>query len=383
MTEITNEDIISVYKALAAIPAVSGKEEIYARKIREAVFSQTNFFESCEILSCGGLIFRHSCGKPNAKKLLFDAHLDTVGFAVTEILSDGFLRVCQVGGIDKRLLFASEVEIYGKRTIKGVFVSTPPHLKKTGEKSDKLPPLSEMYIDTGFSEETLRSIVSVGDACGFVFSPSELLNNTVCGRSMDDRICAAAVIATARLIESDKNYPDNCDIIFSFSSAEEINGSGGAAIGRLLADGAVVLDVNFGRDKTISEKESYVLGKGCGVSYSCTTSRALTDELVNCAQSCGIACQTMVEPANTGTNAHYLANAYIGTPCAVLSIPEKYMHQANEAVCTDDVISCAKLLKAFAKDFPNIAEKLETARIVKPFAEICENGGKAKGGNRR
>ncbi len=56
----------------------------------------------------------------------------------------------------------------------------------------------------------------------------------------------------------------------------------------------------------------------------------------------------MVESKDTGTNANSLQYAGVGTPCAVLSIPEKYMHTYNEAVSLHDAECAASLLYRFA-----------------------------------
>ena len=353
-------EITSLVKKLTEIPGVSGAEELFSDEIADAVFEYTNFFDKCEKLNGGGLVFTHSCNKEGAPTLLYDAHLDTVGFVVIELLQGGFVRVRPVGGVDKRLVFASEVEIYGREKVSGVFVSTPPHLAK--KDGDKLPDISDIYIDTGLSDERLSQLVRVGDICTFAYALRTLLNDTVSCRSMDDRICACAILLAAKMLE---DTPPECNVVFSFSSAEEVNGTGGEALGKLMCDGAVVLDVNFGRDKGVHEKESYVLGDGCGVSYSCTTSRELTDALVDCAKKNDIKLHTLVEATHTGTNAHYLSNAHVGTPCAVLSIPEKYMHSPFEAVNLNDVLSCAKLLCAFAYDFPDFCKKAESERVIK------------------
>lgn len=358
----TITDIKELLCRLTGIPGVSGGEELFSDDIIKAVSEYTSFFDKCEKLPCAGLVFTHSCGKPGAPKLLFDAHLDTVGFMVTELLDGGFVRVRPVGGVDKRLIFASEVEIHGKETVRGVFISTPPHLAK--KDGDKLPDIKDIYIDTGLLDEKLSELVKVGDLCSFAYSMREHLNGVVSSRSMDDRVCACAVIHAAKLMETSLKSLD-CDIIFSFSSAEEVNGTGGEVLGKLMCDGAVVLDVNFGRDKDIHEKESYVLGDGCGVSYSCTTSRVMTEALVDCAKNAGIPLHTLVEAKHTGTNAHFLSNAHLGTPCAVLSIPEKYMHSAFEAVNISDVLSCAELLSAFAYEFPELSLRMKEARKIK------------------
>ena len=70
----------------------------------------------------------------NKKTLLLDAHIDEIGMIVTYITDDGFLKVSACGGLDTRLLLAQEVDILGKEVIKGVVISTPPHLEKDRHK---------------------------------------------------------------------------------------------------------------------------------------------------------------------------------------------------------------------------------------------------------
>ena len=67
----------------------------------------------------------HSAEKPS---LVLDAHIDQVGMIVTSITSSGFIKVGNLGGIDRRLLPAQQVVIHGKKDIKGVICSVPPHL---------------------------------------------------------------------------------------------------------------------------------------------------------------------------------------------------------------------------------------------------------------
>lgn len=51
----------------------------------------------------GSVIGVRRCGKPEAKKLLLDAHLDEIGFIVTGY-EEGFLRFAPIGGVDPRML---------------------------------------------------------------------------------------------------------------------------------------------------------------------------------------------------------------------------------------------------------------------------------------
>lgn len=348
-----------LYEALAAVPTVSGFEKRSAERVLSVIHAYLN--QACEntengfvsaVTPSGGILLSRKI-LDGAPTLLLDAHIDTVGFCVAEITDDGFLYVTPVGGIDKRLLYGREIEIYGKEeTIRGIFAANPPHLKehavKNADTSVGLPPIDEMPIDTGYDGEALKQIVSIGDPAGFVQDCFFMQNGRLCGRSMDDKICACSILLAANALCA-KELPLN--LTLSFSSSEEINGTGGAYLGKLCADAAIVLDVNFGRARDIPERESYILGAGCGVSYSCTTDRRLTERLIACAARHDIPLQTMVEPKHTGTNAHFLQNAAIGTPTAVLSIPELYMHAGIESVDCDDVFACAELLCAFAEEF--------------------------------
>ena len=90
--------IKKIYTELGSVPAVSGDEELCAHKVKHILSELTDFFDGFTAYPAGGMLFTHRCGDKNAKKLLIDAHFDTVGFTVTEILDGGFLRVSPVGG---------------------------------------------------------------------------------------------------------------------------------------------------------------------------------------------------------------------------------------------------------------------------------------------
>lgn len=372
MTGILNENTLRrLYEALAEIPTVSGYESRGIGEIGGIAGDFTDFFTEGRVTPGGGLLLIHRT-KEEAPTLLFDAHIDTVGFCITEILENGFLHVAPVGGIDRRLLFGREIELYGKKTVRGIFAANPPHLKKTEANADGLPPLEEIPVDTGYTEQELRKILSVGDPGGYVQDTFMMENHRLCGKSMDDKICACAILLAAKLLsQKDGGCPVN--LVVSLSSSEEVNGSGGAYLGELHADGAVVLDVNFGRAEGVPDRVSYVLGEGCGVSYSCTTNRILTEGLIQTAKERDIPLSVMVEPKSTGTNANYLQTAGLGTPAAVLSIPELYMHAGCETVSTEDVFSCARLLCAFAEEFPAIRHRMNTGRVIKPLPLGKEN----------
>lgn len=132
-------------RTLCALPAVSGFEMQAAKAVAEL------FRPYCDTVDAdknGNVIGSLSCGKEGAKTVLLDAHLDQIGFLVTEVRDGGFLRFAPVGGVDPRMLLGGEVTILADEPLYGVVSCMPPHLLKAGEQN-KAVPIDQMAIDTG------------------------------------------------------------------------------------------------------------------------------------------------------------------------------------------------------------------------------------------
>ena len=132
---------------------ICGFEYRAEKKIKELC---GDIFDSIEMTPMGSFVMVKKCGRENAPKMLIDAHLDNVGMMVTDIKKGGFLKITSLGGLDARVLPATDVTVYGKEPIYGVITSTPPHLRKMG--ADSVPKVEELYVDTGYSEKELEKI---------------------------------------------------------------------------------------------------------------------------------------------------------------------------------------------------------------------------------
>lgn len=78
------------FKKFIKIPSVSGREERLGAYIGEEM---RPYFDTVERDALGNVIC-HRAGE--GKKLLFCAHMDEIGFIVTFIEEDGFLRCAPV-----------------------------------------------------------------------------------------------------------------------------------------------------------------------------------------------------------------------------------------------------------------------------------------------
>ncbi|HCX75814.1 MAG TPA: endoglucanase, partial [Algoriphagus sp.] len=83
---------------------------------------------------------------PDGKRVMVAAHMDEIGFIVTHIDDNGFLRFHTLGGFDPKTLTAQRVIVHGKKDLIGVMGSKPIHVMSQEERN-KLPKTTDFFID--------------------------------------------------------------------------------------------------------------------------------------------------------------------------------------------------------------------------------------------
>ena len=331
-------DTKELLRKLTSATAVGGAEE----KIIEVLK---------EILKNYGEVFVDSmnnvfCTFGEGYHFLLDAHLDEIGMIVTSITDDGFIKVNKCGGIDNRMLLASEVSIWTKNgEIRGVFSTFPPHLQKDGD-DKKIPTLDDISIDIGMSKEQAEKAVSLGDRVTFRRNFTELLGTQISSSVLDDRSGIAAIILALEHLQG-----VNAKITAMFSTQEELGGRGAkvGAYGKT-ADEAIAVDVSFGYSPLCKKTDCKELGKGAMIGISPILDKEMSQELIEVAKENNIPYQIEVMGGgSTGTNADEITVNQFGVKSALISIPEKYMHSPIEVVDTKDVESVANLISAYVK----------------------------------
>ncbi len=277
--------------------------------------------------------------------LMLDAHLDQIGLIVTNLLERGFLRFSRCGGMDRRVLIGKPVVILGKKRVRGIVSSIPPHLAKAGD--DKLPELEEMMIDTGLTEEELKTLVAPGDRILVEAEPCCLMNNRIASPALDDRCSMAAILRCLELLQGEE-LP--CRLAVLFSVQEETGGSG-AKTGAFSVepDEAIALDVSFAQGPGVPESIVAKLGNGPLIGVSSTLSRTVSDTLEQLAKENELPYQLEVMGSATGTNADHISNSRGGVATGLISIAQRSMHTAVEIVSLEDVEATAQLLAAYVR----------------------------------
>lgn len=332
--------IADMLTALCRITGISGDETNAAMVALEFL----KFYCPDARISHGNVIGTCGSTDPDAPHVLLDAHIDQIGMIVTSITDDGFVTVGNVGGIDRRLLPAQRVHLHGSRVIDGVVCAMPPHLTD-GE--EKVPKFEDIRIDTGFSAEELRQIISPGDSVTFAGNIARMLGDRFTSPALDDR-CGVAAILSALHSVKDEELP--CRVTVLFSTQEEV-GERGAKIGCFAAnpDIALAVDVSFARNLGDSETKTGKMGEGPMIGYSPSLSRTVSRTLSRIADEEGIPWQYEVMAGTTGTNADQFSVCREGVKACTVSIPLRYMHTPAEIISLRDVIMTGNLLAGYLR----------------------------------
>lgn len=327
---------------LSSLMSITGYEDYSDKKIREIA---EPLFDEVYKDNMRNYILVKRCGRENAPKILVDAHLDEIGMYVSEITEKGFLRVVNIGGLDTRIMQASDVVVYGKKEIYGVVVSTPPHLSDKKDE-EKLKPVDELLIDIGYAKEDAEEIVSVGTPVGFRPKYTELLNGRLAGKGFDDKACAACIILA---VAETKNEDLAGDVYVLFSAHEETDRLGGVVTGAnfVKPDYAMVVDVNLAKTPDTKTRETVEMDGGAAITLSAVTDRALTKMLCVACEKNDVKYQRIVSASSTGTNATSLGLVRGGIPVVDVGLPLKSMHTYNEVLSLYDAEAVASTVRVF------------------------------------
>ncbi len=317
-------------KKLCLIDGVSGEENA----VRDFIISEIKDFCEFKVDNLGNLIcFKKGEKTPN-KKIMLDAHMDEIGFIITSITDDGFLKFATVGGIDTAALLSRRVRISGN--IYGVIGCKPIHLLEADSRK-KLPKISELYIDIGAaSKQAALEKVSLGD-CGVIYSDFEILGDSIKAKALDDRIGCAVLI---KLLKEYTKY----DFYAVFSTQEEV-GLRGAKVSSYSVnpDFCLVLESTTAADISGATPDTQVCVQGDGPAISFMDKATIYDKaLYNAALHSGIKCQskTAVAGGNNAGSIHLSGN---GIRTLAISAPCRYIHTANSIVNINDIKNICKL----------------------------------------
>ena len=339
---------IPLLKSVCEIAGAPGFEQ----KVRNLVIDEIKDHVDEYNVDNLGNIYAIKRGKSD-KKVMIGAHLDEIGFIVTHIDDNGFLRFHTLGGFDPKTLTAQRVIVHGKKDLIGVMGSKPIHIMEPEERGKPVK-IKDFFIDLGMSRAEVLKYIEVGNP---ITRDRELIEMGDCVncKSIDNRVSVFILIEALKRM---KHLP--FDVYGVFTVQEEI-GIRGASV----AAHNINPDFGFGLDTTIAydvpgaQPEEMVtqLGKGAGIKVmdsSTVCDYRMVKYMKEIAEKHNITWQPEILPAGGTDTAGIQRMGKHGAIAGAVSIPTRHIHQVIEMaskadikLATDLLVNCVQELDQF------------------------------------
>ncbi|NLW24501.1 MAG: M42 family metallopeptidase [Clostridia bacterium] len=344
------DERMKLIKELTDLHGVSGFEEPVRFYIQERLKDLTEITTD----NLGSIICKKQ-GSSEQPKIMISGHMDEIGFLVSSITKEGYLKFIPIGGWWDQVLLSQRVIIKtSKGDIPGVIGSTPPHLLDAKER-EKIVDKKTMFIDVG-AESNEEAMEKFGIRPGDVIvpdSPFTLMKNDkyVMAKALDNRLGVALFIETIEELAKIQ-HPNT---VYGVGTVQEEVGLRGAQT----APDVVKPDINFTVDVGISGdtpglEKHYIdvkLGKGpilLLADSSMLPHRSLRDFVMDTASTLNIPIQysTMM---GGGTDAGAIHKYGSGVPSVSFGIPTRYIHSHAGIFHRDDYENLLRLLVEMIK----------------------------------
>jgi putative aminopeptidase FrvX len=290
--------------------------------------------------------------KGDGPKVMIEGHIDEIGVMISHIDDDGFLWFKPIGGWDDQVLVGQRIRIQGiSGPVTGVIGKKAIHQMDPDER-DKVSKIKTLWIDIGAADgDDARSRVSIGDP-GVVEQPFvELSEDRIACRGMDNRVGAFIALEALRMLaEGDRPAAD----VWAVAPVQEEIGlhGGKTSAYNLDPDLAIAIDVTHASDQPDADVRGngkVKIGGGPVFARGSAIHPRLYELLVEAANAEGIAYNTEIAPAHSGTDADSIARVRSGIPTGLVSIPNRYMHSPNELVSLTDAENCSRVIASLTR----------------------------------
>jgi len=344
------DETLTMLKDLTDAKGIPGNE----REAREVMKKYiTPFADEIETDGLGSLIAKKT-GDANGPKIMIAGHLDEVGFMITQMDKNGFLRFQTVGGWWSQVMLAQRVTIVtSKGDITGVIGSKPPHIL-SAEARKKPVDIKDMFIDIGASsrEEAMEWGIRPGDMAVPYFDFTVMNNEKhLLAKAWDNRIGCAIAIDVLKNLKGE-NHPN---VVYGVGTVQEEVGLRGAktAGNKVQPDISIAVDVGIAGDTPgVSEKEAMgKMGDGPQIilyDASMVSHKGLRDLVTSIADELGIPYQFDAIPGG-GTDAGATHLVHEGAPSLAITIATRYIHTHAGILHRDDFENAVKLITEVVK----------------------------------
>jgi len=338
---------IELLKKVCEIPGAPGFE----KRIRDYVVEWVKpYADELRIDNLGNVIaVKKSSNNPENKRVMVAAHMDEIGFIVTHIDDQGFVRFHTLGGFDPKTLTAQRVIVHGRKDLIGVMGSKPIHVMSTEERN-QVAKISDFFIDLGMPKEEVEKWVRVGDP---ITREQELVEMGKCVncKSIDNRVAVYVLMETLKKLESPAY-----DVYAVFTVQEEVGLRGAnVAAHSINPDFGIALDTTIAYDVPGAAAHEKVTSLGNGVAIKIMDAMTICDYrmvdfMKKTADKHDIKWQPEILTAGGTDTAGIQRMGKQGAIAGAISIPTRHLHQVIEMAHQEDIANSISLLKACLED---------------------------------
>ena len=357
-----------LFKKLCLAFGPSGNED----EVRSIIIDEIkNKADDYYVDKVGNVIAFKKGAKVPEKKRLFAAHMDEVGFMVTAVDGDGYLKLKPVGGIENAVILGKQA-VVGEKRLAGVFGGKPVHLLSGDEWRNAR---ANIYLDIGArkkedkkdekqedkdkkenkdennnkkdEKKEEQKPVEAGEFAVFKSDYLEFGQDKVKSKAIDDRFGCYILI---EMIGAELEF----DSWFAFTICEEIGLRGAKTAAHIIqAERAVIFEATTAGDiynkkdefDTKNKNKVCELGGGAVISlmdHGTIYNKELVRLALDTAGSKNIKTQ-LKQAAAGGTDAGAIHKAGAGAEVLAVALPTRYIHSPSCVADYKDMEACLKL----------------------------------------
>lgn len=331
-------------KEVTELDGIAGHEHMVRNYLRQKLTPVTDRIETDGL---GGIFGIRETEQVDAPRIMVAAHMDEVGFMVSQIKPDGSLRVVEIGGWNPLVVSSQRFNLYTRQgdKIPVISGSLPPHFLKG---SAGLPQVSDIIFDAGFSnqEEAEQYGVRPGD---IIIPQSETIltanQQNIISKAWDNRY---GILMVTELLEHLKGQALPNTLIAGANVQEEV-GLRGAHVATTKFDPDVFLAVDCSPAGDVYGDQGKV-GEGTLIRFydpGHIMLKDMKDFLLTTAEETGIKYQYYCGKGGTDAGAAHLKNS--GIPSTTIGVCARYIHSHQSLYSMDDFQEAQAFLQALIK----------------------------------
>ncbi|MNM41922.1 putative aminopeptidase YsdC [compost metagenome] len=339
------EELKTTLREYMGIIRLSGYESRMAYRFKDDLSKYT---DQVMIDKTGNVIATFPGSDPEAPHLMVFAHMDVIGFVISRIEPDGFLRIERVGGISEKIVQGIPVMVGSENGdyYPGLIGAKAYHIQSPEDKA-KVDPFPSLFIDIGAKSMEQVHELGIHVGCPVTFAPHyvELLGDRIAGAYIDDAAGLTNLLQIASALAEKK---PECTVHLVGTVMEEFNARGAMMAARSVKTDMAICLLGPGAGDTPDQRgvNNVVLGGGPGVTLfnfhgkgtlnGNIPHKGLFELIKRSAQDSGITLQRSAARGALSDTA-YLQLENDGIPCLDMGMPDRYSHSPMETCDLNDL----------------------------------------------